>query len=410
MSAESSGPEIITDEDRIKRLLDVGTVTVDVRASMEKKLKSGRQLRVKMGFDPSAPDIHIGHAVGMRKLREFQELGHKVVIIVGDWTAQIGDPSGRSAQRRMLTAEEVKVNAQTYLDQFFMVVDEDPDKVEIAWQSAWFGSFDLADVLRLTSKFTVAQMLAREDFRTRFEGESPIGIVEFLYPLLQAYDSVAVRADVEMGGTDQTFNLLVGRDIQRESGQEPQDILTVPILTGIDGVQKMSKSLGNYVGVTDEPNDMYGKLMSIPDTSLDDYLILASALPTEEVDNLRKSLADGTGHPRDIKDRMAASVVARYHSEEAAEAARQEFQRVFQQRQMPEEMPEVNIGYPATIVEMLRAAGFAGSNNEARRLVEQGGVRIDGERVEGTDDELSFDSPIVLQAGRRRFARLIPAG
>ena len=408
MSTETTESNVITDEERIQRLLDVGTVTVEVRESMERKLRSGRQLRVKMGFDPSAPDIHIGHAVGMRKLREFQDLGHKVVIIVGDWTAQIGDPSGRSAQRRMLTAEEVRANAQTYLDQFFKVVDDDTEKVEIAWQSSWFGDFDLADVLHLTSKFTVARMLAREDFRTRFESESPIGIVEFLYPLMQAYDSVAVRADIEMGGTDQTFNLLVGRDIQREMDQEPQDILTVPILAGVDGVQKMSKSLRNYVGVTDEPNDMYGKLMSIPDTALDDYLVLAASLPTDEIDALRASLADGSGHPRDIKDRMAASVVERYHGPESAESARQEFQRVFQQRQVPEDMPEFTVSYPATIVEMLRAAGFASSNNEARRLVQQGGVRIDGERIENAEAELSFDAPVVLQAGRRRFARTVP--
>ena len=408
MSTSDSGPEIITAEERIQRLLNTGTVTVEVRESMERKLRSGRQLRIKMGFDPSAPDIHIGHAVGMRKLREFQELGHKVVIIVGDWTAQIGDPSGRSAQRRMLTAAEVRANAQTYLDQFFNVVDDDPAKVEIAWQSTWFGEFGLADVMRLTSKFTVAQMLAREDFRTRFESESPIGIVEFLYPLLQGYDSVAVEADVEMGGTDQTFNLLVGRDLQRESGQEPQDILTVPLLVGTDGVQKMSKSLGNYVGVTDEPNDMYGKLMSIPDTALDEYLVLAANLPTDEIDALRATLADGSGHPRDIKDRMAASVVATYHGPEAAEGARRAFQRVFQQGQLPDDIEEFAITYPATIVDLLRKVGFASSNNEARRLVQQGGVRLDGERVEDAEAELTFDAPVVLQAGRRRFARLVP--
>ncbi len=408
MNSQGNTPEIVTDEERIQRVLNTGTVTVQVRESMERKLRSGRQLRVKMGFDPSAPDIHIGHAVGMRKLREFQDLGHKIVIIVGDWTAQIGDPSGRSAQRRMLTAEEVQANAQTYLDQFFKVVDDNPEKVEIAWQSSWFGDFDLADVLRLTSKFTVAQMMAREDFRTRFESESPIGIVEFLYPLMQAYDSVAVHADVEMGGTDQTFNLLVGRDIQREMDQKPQDILTVPILAGTDGVQKMSKSLDNYVGVTDEPNDMYGKLMSIPDTALDEYLILAANLPASEIDTLRTSLADGTGHPRDIKDKMAASVVATYHGEAAADGARQAFQRVFQQGQVPDDIEEFSVAYPATIVALLRAVGFAGSNNEARRLVQQGGVRIDGERVEDTDAELTFDTPIVLQAGRRRFARVLP--
>jgi len=409
VSEVQATPQIITDDERIERLLNYGTVTVEVRESLVRKLKSGRQLRVKMGFDPSAPDIHIGHAVGMRKLREFQDLGHKVVIIVGDWTAQIGDPSGRSSQRRMLSPEEVRVNAQTYLDQFFMVVDDDPQKVEIAWQSSWFEDFSLADVLHLTSKFTVAQMLTREDFRTRLENETPIGIVEFLYPLLQAYDSVAVRADVEMGGTDQTFNLLVGRDIQREMGQEPQDILTVPILVGLDGVQKMSKSLGNYVGLTDPPNEMYGKLMSIPDSILDDYLLLAAALPDDEIAALRAGLADGSAHPRDVKDRMAASVVARYHSPEAAEAARAEFERVFRERQVPEDIPEFDISYPATVVAMLRRAGFAASNNEARRLVQQGGVRIDGERVSDPDVELSFDGPVVLQAGRRRFARMLPA-
>ena len=398
---------IVTDEAAIDRVLDVGTVTVDVRNSLKRKLRSGRQLRVKMGFDPSAPDIHIGHAVGMRKLREFQDLGHKIVIIVGDWTAQIGDPSGRSAQRRMLSAEEVRENAQTYLDQFFKVVDDDPEKVEIAWQSAWFGDFGLADVLSLTSKFTVARMMAREDFRTRFENETSIGIVEFLYPLMQAYDSVAVEADVEMGGTDQTFNLLVGRDIQRESGQEPQDILTVPILAGTDGVQKMSKSLGNYVGVTDEPNDMYGKLMSIPDSALDEYLILAANLPAAEIDELRGRLVDGSGHPRDIKDRMATSVVERYHGEQAATEARQAFQRVFQQRQTPDELDEFSVAFPMTIVELLRAAGFASSNNEARRLVQQGGVRIDGERWDDLDAEIDPDGAVVLQAGRRRFARMV---
>ncbi len=408
MSDAQPVPEIITAEERIQRLVDSGTVTVDVRESMLRKLRSGRQLRVKMGFDPSAPDIHIGHAVGMRKLREFQDLGHKVVIIVGDWTAQIGDPSGRSAQRRMLTADEVKHNAHTYLAQFFKVVDDDPAKVEIAWQSAWFSDFDLADVLRLTSKFTVAQMMTREDFRNRYESESPIGIVEFLYPLLQAYDSVAVHADVEMGGTDQTFNLLVGRDIQKEMGQEPQDILTVPILAGTDGVQKMSKSLGNYVGVTDEPNDMYGKLMSIPDSVLDEYLRLAANIPDDELQVLRSGLADGSAHPRDVKDRMAASVVERYHDADAAAAARHEFQRVFQQREIPEDVPDVSMTYPSTLIDMLRTAGFSSSNNEARRLVQQGGVRIDGERVNDLDSELTFAEPVILQAGRRRFARLIP--
>lgn len=396
--------------DAIEQLLTRGVVQVEVRESLERKLRSGRQLRVKMGFDPSAPDIHLGHTIGLRKLRAFQDLGHKVILIVGDWTAQIGDPSGRSAQRRMLSKEEVAANAQTYMDQFFIVVDPDPAKVEVRWQSTWFEMFDLADVLRLTSQFTVAQMLAREDFSNRYSSGSPIAILELLYPLLQAYDSVAVQADVEMGGTDQTFNLLVGRDIQEKMGQAPQDIFTVPILVGTDGVQKMSKSLGNYVGITDPPNEMYGKLMSIPDSALPDYLTLATDLPDDEVAELKVQLESGDVNPRDIKDKMARNVVAQYHSEEDADAASAEFTRVHRGGEVPTEMPEVSVDYPASPVALLRAAGFAGSNNEARRLVTQGGVRIDGERVESADDELSFDGPIVLQAGRRRFARLVPRG
>lgn len=394
--------------DAIEHLLTLGVVQVEVRASLERKLRSGRRLRVKMGFDPSAPDIHLGHTIGLRKLRAFQDLGHKVILIVGDWTAQIGDPSGRSAQRRMLSKEEVAANAQTYMEQFFAVVDPDPTKVEVRWQSTWFGSFDLADVLRLTSQFTVAQMLAREDFSNRYSSGSPIAILELLYPLLQAYDSVAVQADVEMGGTDQTFNLLVGRDIQERMGQQPQDIFTVPILVGTDGVQKMSKSLGNYVGITDPPNDMYGKLMSIPDSVLPDYLRLATDLPDDELASLKAQLESGDVNPRDIKDKMARNVVAQYYSESDAGAASAEFTRVHRGGEVPTDMPEVSVDYPASPVALLREAGFAGSNNAARRLVTQGGVRIDGERVESADDEVSFDREVVLQAGRRRFARLTP--
>ncbi len=394
-------------EAQIEELLTRGVVTVEIRENLEKKLKSGRQLRVKMGFDPSAPDIHLGHTIGMRKLRAFQELGHKVVIIVGDWTAQIGDPSGRSAQRQMLTAEEVKEHAQTYLDQFFTVVDPNPELVEIRWQSTWFGDFDLADVMRLTSKFTVAQMLARDDFTNRYNQGAPIGIVEFLYPLLQAYDSVAVEADVEMGGTDQTFNLLVGRDIQREMGQPPQDILTVPILVGTDGVQKMSKSLGNYVGVSEPPAEMYGKLMSIPDAILPDYLTLASTIPAGELAQLLESLNDPATNPRDVKDRMAANIVEAFHDRAAAEAAREAFQRVYREHQAPEDMPEKSVNYPASIVDLLKVAELVNSNNEARRLIKQGGVRIDGERVEDAELVCSFDRPVVLQAGKRRFVRLV---
>jgi tyrosyl-tRNA synthetase len=300
----------------------------------------------------------------------------------------------------------VVANAQTYLDQFFMVVDK--ARTEVRWQSSWFGSFDLADVLRLTSLFTVAQMLQRDDFEKRYTAGSPIGIVEFLYPLLQAYDSVAVQADIEMGGTDQTFNLLVGRDIQREMGQTPQDILTVPILPGVDGEMKMSKSLGNYVGISESPNEMYGKLMSIPDTAIEVYLRLVTDIPGGDVDALVSGMLDGSKHPRDVKDMLAVDVVTTFHGEGAASAARDEFSRVFRERQTPTDMPEVMVDVPSTISSLILQAGLASSNNEARRLVQQGGVRLDGERVATTEGDVILDGPAVLQVGRRRFARLIP--
>lgn len=390
----------------LRQLLDENVATVHVRENLERKLRSGRPLRVKMGFDPSAPDIHLGHYVGLKKMRQFQELGHTIVVIIGDWTAQIGDPSGRSAQRRMLGPEEVKANAQTYLDQFFKVVDE--ERAEIRWQSSWFGSFNLADVLRLTSKFTVAQMLQRDDFEKRYAGGSPIGIVEFLYPLLQAYDSVAVQADIEMGGTDQTFNLLVGRDIQREMGQTPQDILTVPILVGLDGEIKMSKSLNNYVGIDENSDQMYGKLMSIPDKVIETYLRLVSNIPAARIDEMTQGIANGAEHPRDVKDALASDIVRIFHGKDAAEHAREEFSRVFREHQAPSDMPEVQVDVPATIVALISRAGLATSNNEARRLVQQGGVRLDGEKIAGIEGDLTFDSPVVLQVGRRRFARLVP--
>jgi tyrosyl-tRNA synthetase len=393
---------------RVSRLLDKNVATVEVKENLRRRMLTGAPLRVKMGFDPSAPDIHIGHYVGLKKMREFQDLGHTIVVIIGDWTAQIGDPTGRSVQRKMLSAEEVAANAQTYLDQFFNVVHE--ERAEVRWQSSWFGSFDLSDVLRLTSMFTVAQMLQRDDFEKRYAAGSPIGIVEFLYPLLQAYDSVAVQADVEMGGTDQTFNLLVGRDIQREMGQTPQDILTVPILPGLDGEMKMSKSLGNYVGITEPPNEMYGKLMSIPDSVIETYLRLITDIPEQEIDELISGMADGTAHPRDVKDRMAAEVVRTFHSETDAQSARDEFSRVFRERQAPTDMPEVEVDLPSSITSLILQAGLAASNNEARRLVQQGGVRLDGEKVASTEGDVPLDGPAVLQVGRRRFARLVPRG
>lgn len=397
----------ITDrEAAVDHLLTRGVAEVVVRDDLRRKLLSDTRLRVKLGVDPTRPDIHLGHYVCFRKLREFQRLGHQVVVIIGDWTAQIGDPSGRSAQRQMLTAEEVRANAQTYLDQFFKVVDV--ERAEIQWQSSWFGTFTLADVIQLTSKYTVAQMLAREDFATRLQEGSPIAITEMLYPLLQGYDSVAIRADVEMGGTDQTFNLLVGRDIQREMGQEPQNIMTVPLLVGTDGVQKMSKSFDNYIAVTDPPEEMFGKLMSIPDTLIGDYLLLLTDMPEDEIERLTSEAAAGAINPRDVKEQMAKLVVSDLHSPEAAEAAAHEFTRIFRHRELPEDMPTATVPAETQIVPLLVAAGMAKSNNEARRLVTQGGVRLAGERIQDPDAQIALTEPTVLQVGKRRFVRLEP--
>ncbi|HYI14505.1 MAG TPA: tyrosine--tRNA ligase [Thermomicrobiales bacterium] len=400
----------IGDRDRqISALLaDERVAQIQIREHLEQRLHSDERLRVKFGVDPSRPDLHIGHYVAFRKLRQFQDLGHTVVVIIGDWTAQIGDPTGRSAQRTMLTADEVTANARTYLDQLFKVIDV--VRAEIRHQSEWFGGFDLADVLRLTARYSVAQMLQREDFQKRYSAGASIGIVELLYPLLQAYDSVAVHADVEMGGTDQTFNLLVGRDILREYGHPPQDILTVPLLVGLDGVQKMSKSLDNYVGVSEDPVTSFGKLMSVPDTLIERYLRLVTVLPANEIDIVIQQMATGEVNPRDAKALMAHTIVADLHGEAAANAARQEFERVFRDRELPGEIEDALVDLPATIHAVLVATGMAQSNNEARRLVEQGGVRLNDQRVESATDVVQLSEPVILRVGRRRFVRLIPRG
>ncbi len=389
-----------------EQLLSRAVAEVIVRDDLKQKLIGPRPLRVKFGVDPTRPDIHLGHYVGFRKLREFQSLGHKVVVIIGDWTARIGDPSGRSVQRQMLTVEEVEHNAQTYLDQFSKVVDT--EQAEIVRQSEWFGKFSLTDVIHLTSKYTVARMLEREDFASRYSQGSPIAITELLYPLMQAYDSVAVRADVEVGGTDQTFNLLVGRDIQRDMGQEPQNILTWPILTGTDGTQKMSKSLDNYVGVNEPPNEMYGKLMSIPDSAMAEYFRLVTDVPIEEVGRLLAAAERGEINPRDVKDRLAAQIVTDLHDASAAEGARAEFDRVYRQHALPADIEEFTVPREGRILSILVDIGMAKSNNEARRLVLQGGVSLDGQRIDDADATVTITAPAVLQVGRRRWARLNP--
>lgn len=311
-----------------KWLLRRGVAEVIVESELLKLLESGKPLRLKQGFDPSCPDIHLGHVVGLRKLSQFQKLGHRVVLIVGDWTAQIGDPSGASATRNMLSAEEVQANAKTYMEQFFRVVDK--DKTEVRWQSEWFGKYGLEDVIKLTSKFTVAQFLAREDFAKRYSAGRPIAITELLYPLLQAYDSVAIEADVEFGGTDQKFNCLVGRELQQMMGQRPQQVFMVPLLIGTDGSQKMSKSLGNYIGVDEPPNEIYGKVMSIPDSLIIDYLELVTDVSDEEITNYREQIAQQSINPMVIKKRLAEEIVTQFHGAQSALEAEEHFAKVFQ--------------------------------------------------------------------------------
>lgn len=392
---------------KVERLLSRGVAEVIVEEDLRRKLEEGKQqLRVKYGVDPSRPDIHLGHYVCFRKLRQFQELGHKVIVIIGDWTAQIGDPSGRSLTRTMLSREEVLDNAKTYLDQFFKVVDL--SKAEVAWQSEWFGKFNLADVINLTSRYTVAQMLAREDFANRYAEGSPIAVTELLYPLLQAYDSIAIESDVELGGTDQKFNLLVGREMQRQWGQTPQNILTVPILTGLDGAQKMSKSLGNYVAVTDPPGEMYGKIMSLPDRLMVEYFELLTDVLEEEVSEMTAALAEGAMNPRDVKMRLAREIVTDFHGREAALEAEEGFRRVFQRREVPTEMPDLPVSSKEQILDILMDSGLASSRGQAKRLILQGGVRVAGERIENPDAIVTVDEPLVLQVGKRSFVRLVP--
>ena len=386
-----------------------GVEEIIVEKEFIERLDSGKPMRLKMGFDPSAPDIHIGHAVGLRKLRQLQELGHKVVLIVGDWTAQIGDPSGRSQTRTMLSADEVNANAQTYLDQFFKIVDR--DRTEIRLQSEWFGPFTLANVIELTSKFTVAQILARDDFSKRYSGNHPIAITELLYPLLQAYDSVAIESDVEFGGSDQRFNLLVGREMQQSEGLKPQQCFIMPLLPGTDGVQKMSKSQNNYIGVEEPPNDIYGKVMSIPDTLIVPYFEWLTDVPTPEVDEIKTDLDNGSGNAMELKKRVAGIIVEEYHNTKSASSAREFFERTVQGREIPDDIPIYALP-PQVITNTLRLSnllqenGMTSSAGEARRLIDQGAVRLDDKTI--TQNVLVSElKPGVLRVGRRRYLRLV---
>jgi len=439
------------DDKQLNRILRRGVSDIIVEEEFINLLKSGKPIRLKQGFDPSRPDIHLGHVVGLKKLRQLQDIGHKVILIVGDWTAQIGDPSGTSVTRPMLTAEEVKANAQTYMEHFFKVVD--PDKTEVRWQSEWFGKFNLADVIKLTSKFTVAQFLARDDFRKRFEEQKPIAITELLYPLLQAYDSVEIEADVEFGGTDQMFNCLVGRELQQMVGLRPQQVFLMPILAGTDGKQKMSKSLDNYIAVDEPPNDMYGKVMSLPDELIMDYFELITDVDEDELDDFRKHLEDHATNPMDLKKRLAFEIVMQFHDIKAAQTSGDHFAQVFQNKKLPDEIEEIKLSFndyasktsPGMVKDALGKEPFdkneiedaivvsvqgstAGGENgllvniptfldlfklvksksDARRLISQRAVEIDGETItEKHKSARIIYNGSIIKVGKRRIRKVL---
>lgn len=376
---------------------------------LERSVKTGKPLRVKLGADPSAPDIHLGHSVVLRKLRDFQDLGHHVIFIIGDFTGRIGDPTGKSETRKALTIEEVKANAKTYKEQVGKILDM--DKTEVVFNSKWLDRLTFEDVIKISSTYTVARMLERDDFAKRYAGEKPISLHEFLYPLAQGYDSVAIQADVELGGTDQKFNLLVGRDLQREFGLEPQIALMMPIIEGTDGVQKMSKSLGNYIGISEEPNEMYGKTMSIPDNLMVKYYELVTRIPMEEVEEIKNALNDGKLHPRDAKMRLAREIVTMFHGKEAALQAENHFKQVFQRGDLPDEIPEYFLpaaeldGDRIWSVKLLTLAGLTPSNAEARRMLQQGAVKVNNEKFTKID-EMAVTDGMVIQVGKRKFVRI----
>ena len=386
--------------------LSRGTDEVLPEDGLEAKLKQGRPLVVKAGFDPTAPDLHIGHTVLINKMRQFQLLGHDVVFLIGDFTGMIGDPSGKNATRPPLTPEEIKANAETYESQIFKILD--PELTRVEFNSSWMGEMDAAGLIKLAARHTVARMLERDDFNKRYKSGQSISIHEFLYPLVQGYDSVALKADVELGGTDQKFNLLVGRQLQQDFGQPPQIVMTTPLLEGLDGVQKMSKSLGNYIGITDSPGEMFGKLMSISDDLMWRYFEVLSFRSLDDIAGLKKAVADGM-NPRDAKFELGVEIVARFHDDGAAEGARQEFISRFQKGAMPDEIPEVSLDAEdgkLGIAHLLRGAGLVGSTSEAFRMIKQGAVKIDGERVEDRALHVEAGSTHIYQVGKRKFARV----
>ncbi len=378
----------------------------EFKKKLEKSVATNTPLIVKLGLDPTAPDIHLGHTVVLRKLKLFQDFGHKVIILIGDFTARIGDPTGKSVTRPPLTEEQVITNAKTYQEQIFKVLD--PEKTEVRFNSEWLSKLDFADVLKLASKYTVARMLERDDFHKRYTEGRPISIHEFMYPLMQGYDSIALKADVEFGGTDQTFNLLMGRHLQGEEGMPEQTIITMPILEGLDGVQKMSKSLGNYIGISEAPSEMYGKAMSIPDELMMRYFMLVTDMSIEEQEQLSKDLESGAAHPRDVKMKLAHTIVRLYHGEEAANFGQEEFIRVFQKHAMPTDIPEYKVAVteePVFVPQLLSDAGLTASNGEARRSIKAGAFKIDGEKC--NEEHIVLKDGMVLQVGKRKFIKIV---
>jgi len=386
-------------------IINRGCEELIVGQEMADKLATGRPLRVKAGFDPTAPDLHLGHTVLINKMRQFQDLGHQVIFLIGDFTGMIGDPTGKNTTRPPLSREQIAENARTYKAQVFKILD--PQKTEVAFNSTWFDRMNAADLIRLAARHTVARMLERDDFGKRYRGNQPIAIHEFLYPLVQGYDSVALRADIELGGTDQKFNLLVGRELQKDYDQSPQCILTMPLLEGLDGVNKMSKSLGNYVGINEPPEQIFGKLMSISDELMWRYIELLSFEPMSVIDKWKAEVAAGR-NPRDIKVAFAKEIVARFHDPAAAQHALANFEARFKQGEMPEDMPEHSVEAIKmyTVPQILKHVGLTASTSEAMRMIEQGGVRLDGEKVSEKGLVLSKGQEVVLQVGKRKFARV----
>lgn len=407
MSQKILFPSVNEQMDLIRR----GTVEIipeeELVKKLEKSSKENKPLNVKLGCDPTRPDLHLGHSVVLRKLAQFQSLGHQAILIIGDFTGMIGDPSGRNATRPPLSMEESRKNGQSYFEQASKILDK--EKTKIVHNSTWLGKMSFEDVIKLSAKYTVARMLERDDFTKRYKNGDPISLHEFLYPLAQAMDSVAIESDVELGGSDQKFNLLVGRDIQREFGMEPQVILTMPLLVGTDGVEKMSKSYGNYIGISDEPKDMYGKTLSIPDNLIYTYYELASSVTKTELENIKVKLEDKNVNPRDIKRSLARKFVEMYHSLEAAEKAEEEFDNIFVKKGLPDKIEEIKFDNvrEMNIIDLIVEVKFADSKGEARRLLQQGGVTVDGEKISDLQDVVKFDSDKILKVGKRKFIKII---